>query len=76
MKIISSRDKDWVFVNDVIFKLIKSNEKIEVLWKTNGWEGIFPVISEYFGMNACIKDQAVTVEFTEENWLLFVLRWL
>lgn len=83
MKILRSKyinDSDefhqWLMVNKVIMDNMPSSMKDK--WVNNGYEGLFSVAPQYFGMTKMHRpgNTNVTFEFTDEEWLMFCLKWL
>jgi hypothetical protein len=66
----------WLKVNDVIME--NMTPEIRERWMQNGYEGLAECALDYFGINRIYRDseQAMTFEFTEQQWTWFTLRWL
>ena len=66
----------WRMVNNVIVNHLPDD--MQESWGDHGYEGIFSTAPEYFGMNRMYrsKNSWVTFEFTDQQWTMFVLKWL
>ena len=66
---------NWRMINQII--LGNMPDDIRHDWELNGYEGIFSTAPKYFGMNRMYRTETshVTFEFTDEQWVLFLLRW-
>jgi len=66
----------WRMVKDVIVNQLPDD--MQESWREHGFDGIFSTAPEYFGMTKMYrgKNSWVTFEFTEQEWLMFSLRWL
>lgn len=72
----SAENRHWNLVDKTIRKHLPS-EIMQTLWRENGYEGLFPIVPEYFGMSKMYRNEKsyVTYEFTEQQWTVFLLRW-
>ena len=85
MKVLSAtfvKDDLEVFTEwKMVDKVIRENMPTDIwdtCWKFSGYEGLFDFVPEHFGMTRMYRssdDQAVTFEFTDAEWTMFVLRW-
>jgi len=68
--------KTWKMVNAVIQQ--NMTPEIREQWMNDGYEGIAESGPKYFGINRIYRDEqeSMTFEFTEQQWTMFVLRWL
>jgi len=66
----------WRMVKDVIVNHLPDD--MQESWREHGFDGIFSTAPEYFGMTRMYRGENswVTFEFTEQEWLMFSLRWL
>ena len=66
----------WLKVNEVILGNLPKDLKDN--WDSSGYEGLFSTAPEYFGMTRMYrgKNSYVTFEFTDQQWTMFILRWL
>ena len=66
---------NWKMINQIIMSNMPDDIRHD--WELNGYEGIFSKAPEYFGMNRMYRTSTshVTFEFTDEQWVLFLLRW-
>lgn len=66
----------WIKVNQAIMSNLP--EDLKHKWSSSGYEVLFSTVPEYFGMTRMYrnKDSYVTFEFTDQEWTMFILRWL
>ena len=66
----------WLKVNEVILGNLPKDLKDN--WASSGYEGLFSTAPKYFGMTRMYrgKNSYVTFEFTDQQWTMFILRWL
>ena len=83
MIVISSRVRkdnqdeiaNWMMINDVIISNL--TEEMFAKWRSEGYEGIFPLVPKHFSMSKMYrnKNSHVTFVFTDEQWTMFLLKW-
>ena len=65
---------------DLTDKIISDNltPEMKEIKSLHGYEGLFHLVPQYFGMTRMYRDPGgcITYEFTEEQWVWFLLRWL
>lgn len=65
---------------DLTDKIISDNltPEMKEIKRLHGYEGLFHLVPQYFGMARMYRDPGgcITYEFTEEQWVWFLLRWL
>jgi hypothetical protein len=72
-----STDREWwVEVNQVIQD--NMTPEIKERWNSDGYSGLNECALDYFGINRIYRNEQnyVTFEFTEQQWVMFLLRWL
>ena len=67
--------KNWALVERTIRHNLTQDMKSK--WAMIGYDTLFTVVPEYFGMTTMYrsKDNLLTFEFTDEQWVMFLLRW-
>ena len=70
----SNHDK-WNLSNKIIFDNL--TPEMKELVSLFGYEGLFNLVPQYFGMTKMYRDSGgcITYEFTEEQWIWFILKW-
>lgn len=65
----------WRMVNGIVIHNLPEDMKAK--WASNGYEGLFSTAPKYFGMNRMYRNKSshVTFEFTDQQWVMFLLRW-
>jgi hypothetical protein len=73
---IGATYEDWIWINDVLFDTMP--DTMQYLWIDFGYEGIMPHVPEHLGMTRMYRNEQsnIVFEFTDEQWLLFNLKWL
>jgi hypothetical protein len=72
-----STDREWwVEVNQVIQD--NMTPEIKERWNSDGYSGLNECALDYFGINRIYRNEQnyVTFEFTDQQWVMFLLRWL
>lgn len=72
-----STDREWwVEVNQIIQD--NMTPEIKERWNSDGYSGLNECALDYFGINRIYRNEQnyVTFEFTEQQWVMFLLRWL
>jgi len=72
-----STDREWwLEVNQVIQD--NMTPEIKERWNADGYSGLNECALDYFGINKIYRNEKnyVTFEFTEQQWVMFLLRWL
>lgn len=66
---------NWKMINQIIMSNMPDDIRHD--WELNGYEGLYSTAPEYFGMNRMYRTETshVTFEFTDQQWVLFLLRW-
>jgi hypothetical protein len=66
----------WLEINEVIQN--NMTPEIKKRWMSDGYEGLNECALDYFGINRIYRNEQnyVTFEFTEQQWVMFLLRWL
>jgi hypothetical protein len=74
-KINTTTFGDWIWVNDVLFDTMP--DTMRSVWNDFGYEGIAPHVPEHLGMSRMYRNEqsSIVFEFTDEQWLLFNLKW-
>ena len=66
---------NWRMINQIV----RHNMPDDMIddWVSDGYEGLFSAVPEYFGMNRMYRTETshVAFEFTDQQWVLFLLRW-
>lgn len=67
---------NWKFVSEII--LNNFTPEMQAQWIKEGFEGLFSLVPEHFGMTRMYrnKNSYITFEFTEEQWTMFLLKWV
>ena len=70
----SNFDK-WYFAENIIHSNL--TPKMKEIKLHHGYDGLFHLMPQYFGMTKMYRNPGgwVTYEFTEEQWVWFLLRW-
>lgn len=65
----------WNLLNKIIF--VNLTPEMKEIMSIHGYEGLFHLVPRYFGITKMYRNPGgwVTYEFTEEQWVLFLLRW-
>jgi hypothetical protein len=66
----------WKKVDSIIQQ--NMTPEIREQWVEGGYDGIAMCAPKYFGINRIYRDenQSMTFEFTDQQWTMFVLKWL
>jgi hypothetical protein len=68
----------WLLVDDIIKREMWEDLTLAQAWSKGGYSTLADIVPEMFGMTRMYRDEkdAVTFEFTEQQWTVFALRWL
>lgn len=66
---------NWAMINQIVVYNMPDDMIDD--WVSDGYEGLFSAVPKYFGMNRMYRTETshVTFEFTDEQWVMFLLRW-
>ena len=66
----------WRRVKEIIMDNL--TDEMKTNWQNKGYEGLFKLVPKHFGMTRMYRKPTshVTFEFTEEQWTMFLLRWM
>lgn len=75
----SNREEEffkWRWVKEIIMDNL--TDEMKTNWQDKGYEGLFKLVPKHFGMTRMYRKPTsyVTFEFTEEQWTMFLLRWM
>lgn len=72
----SAEFANWKFVDRIIKQHLPKDIKSKLIFF--GYEGLFSVVPEYFGITSMYRNERsyITFEFTEEQWVIFLLKWV